>query len=191
MPRRGKKDHDHEAEHGQRDQRVGNGRHDQNPGRATGLGEQIAFDVKRGQPGLGAFRKEVPEKQADDQIQLVGRIRCEHQREDAHQHHEQADGLEKRPHEATERPVVASLEVGPDERPEQLGPTRRSPGEVLRRYLPSDAARRARFRLMQSSLPGVRGASCWISSHNRNASRASTGSVSAIKASDWRAVTFC
>src|SRR5437764_5590835 len=43
-------------------------------------------------------------------------------RKDRHQHDEHAERLQERPHEAAERPVIARLEIGADERPDEPGP---------------------------------------------------------------------
>ena len=75
--------------------------------------------MQRRQAGLGRLGEEVPEKEANQQIELVGWVTPEDQREDRHQHDEHRERLQQRPHEAAERAVVAGLEIGADERPDE------------------------------------------------------------------------
>ena len=125
--------------------------------------------MQRRQAGLGAFGEEVPEEQADDEVELVVRIGREEEREHAHQQHEHRERLEQRPDESADRAVIPHLEVGADQRPDE---PRARAGSLAAARRVSDRSRRQRrawFLRMHSSLPGVPGARRLISSHHLSA----------------------
>src|SRR6185369_6962682 len=104
--------------HHQSNERIGDGRDDDDPERHAQLAKEERLGVQRGQAALGALGEEVPQEQTDDELQLVARV-LEQEREHAHQHEEHRRRLQQRPHEAAEGPVEARLEVGADKRPRQ------------------------------------------------------------------------
>src|SRR5438132_681612 len=105
----------------QRDQRVRGRGDDEDPGRERGLVEQVALGLQRDEAVLGGLGEEVPQEQPDDEVEAIGRIAAEDEREHRDEHEEHREGLQQRPHEAADRGLVPRLEVGADERPREAG----------------------------------------------------------------------
>ncbi len=71
------------------------------------------------QPRPRRLGEEVPEEQADDQVQVVVGIGAEDEGEDDHEHREHGQRLGQGPEVAGQGPGIAGLEVRADQGPDE------------------------------------------------------------------------
>src|SRR5262249_23881140 len=109
----------HDGKESERDDRVRGGRDDDDPRREPRLGQQIPFCTQRQQSCARRLLKELVQKQADDQIELVLRFAGEDVGKDRHQHQEHRQRFQQGPYETADRAVVAGDEICTDECPNE------------------------------------------------------------------------
>ena len=109
----------------QKDERgVDGGSQDNGPAGHVNLGDQLRLGEQRLHARTGAFGKEVKHHQRHEQLQGIGvrpgRTRIEYRRKHEIEHGESEQRLEQGPEVSQNAPVIAKLEVGLGEHPDEL-----------------------------------------------------------------------